>query len=167
MTTSANASVDPAHNDEDNTNHQEPVSEAQGEGGSNNSPAPVTSRDDEREEHAAASVPETLPSDNSQDGPESVHSVNSDIPESNSSDQQTTKTRPTVPPRKSTRMKKPPAWMNSGEFHIPPISKQAQQIQSDDWQTRVNVLTNLRASGVFNNMDHYVAQAILDIVTQK
>ena len=57
-------------------------------------------------------------------------------------------------------MKKPPSWMNSGEFHIPPISKQAQQIQSDDWQTRVNVLTNLRASGVFNNMDHYVAQAI-------
>ena len=167
VTTSAEASVDPAHNDEDNTNHQEPVSEAQGEGGSNNSPAPVTSRDNEREEHAAASVPETLPSDNSQDGPESVHSVNSDVPESNSSDQQTTKTRPTVPPRKSTRMKKPPAWMNSGEFHIPPISKQAQQIQSDDWQTRVNVLTNLRASGVFNNMDHYVAQAILDIVTQK
>ena len=164
--TSADASVDPAHSID--TNHQEPVSEAQGEGGSNNSPAPVTSHDDdEREEHAAASVPETLPSDNSQDGPESVHSVNSDVPESNSSDQQTTKTRPTVPPRKSTRMKKPPAWMNSGEFHIPPISKQAQQIQSDDWQTRVNVLTNLRASGVFNNMDHYVAQAILDIVTQK
>ena len=37
VTTSADASVDPAHNDEDNTNHQEPVSEAQGEGGSNNS----------------------------------------------------------------------------------------------------------------------------------
>ena len=81
--TSADASMDPVHNDDD-SNHQEPVSEAQGEGGSNNSPAPVTSRDDEREEHAAASVPETLPSDNSQDGPESVHSVNSDIPESNS-----------------------------------------------------------------------------------
>ena len=163
--TSADASVDPSHNVED-TNHQEPVSEAQGEGGSNNSPAPVASRDHEREEHAAASVAETLPSDNSQDGPESVHSVNSDVPESNSSDQQT-KTRPTVPPRKSTRMKKPPAWMNSGEFYIPPISKQAQQIQSDDWQTRVNVLTNLHSAGVFNNMDHCVAQAILDIVTQK
>ena len=163
--TSADASVDPAHSVD--TNHQEPVSEAQGEGGSNNSPAPVTSRDDEREEHAAASVPETLPSDNSQDGPESVHSVNSEAPESNSSDQPTTKTRPTVPPRKSTRIKKPPAWMNSGEFHIPPISKQAQQIQSDDWQTRANFLTNLCASGVFNNMDHCVAQAILDIVTQK
>ena len=51
--------------------------------------------------------------------------------------------------------------MNSGEFYIPPISKQAQQIQSDDWQTRVNVLTNLHSSGVFNNMDHCVAQAIL------
>ena len=165
--TSADASVDPVHNDDDDINHQEPVSEAQGEGGSNNSPAPVTSRDDEREEHAAASIAETLPSDNSQDGPESVHSVNSDVPESNSSDQQTTKTRPTVPPRKSTRIKKPPAWMNSGEFYIPPISKQAQQIQSDDWQTRVNVLTNLHSSGVFNNMDHCVAQAILDIVTQK
>ena len=153
---------------DDDSNHQEPVSEAQGEGGSNNSPAPVTSHDDdEREEHAAASVAETLPSDNSQDGPESVHSVNSDVPESNSSDQPTTKTRPTVPPRKSTRIKKPPAWMNSGEFHIPPISKQAQQIQSDDWQTRANFLTNLCASGVFNNMDHCVAQAILDIVTQK
>ena len=164
--TSADASVDPVHNDDD-SNHQEPVSEAQGEGGSNNSPAPVTSRDHEREEHAAASVAETLPSDNSQDEPESVHSVNSDVSESNSSDQPTTKTRPIVPPRKSTRMKKPPAWMNSGEFYIPPISKQAQQIQSDDWQTRVNVLTNLHSSGVFNNMDHCVAQAILDIVTQK
>ena len=167
--TSTDTSVDPAHNvDDDDTNHQEPVSEAQGEGGSNNSPAPVTSRDDdERGEHAAASVAETLPSDNSQDGPKSVHSVNSDVPESNSSDQPTTKTRPTVPPRKSTRIKKLPAWMNSGEFHIPPISKQVQQIQSDDWQTRANFLTNLCASGVFNNMDHCVAQAILDIVTQK
>ena len=163
---SADTSVDPAHSV--NSNHQEPVSEAQGEGGSNNSPAPVTSHDDdEREEHAAASVAETLPSDNLQDEPESVHSVHSDEPESNSSDQPTTKTRPTVPPRKSTRIKKPPAWMNSGEFHIPPISKQAQQIQSDDWQTRANFLTNLCASGVFNNMDHCVAQAILDIVTQK
>ena len=62
----------------------------------------MTSRDDERQEHAAASEPETLPSDNLQDGPESVDSVHSDAPESNSSDQPTTKTRPTVPTRKST-----------------------------------------------------------------
>ena len=67
---------------------------------------------------------------------------------------------PTV--RRSTRHKTSTAVTKYKDFHVPPISKGAQQ---SDWMVRANYLRSAISSGAFDNVRDNVSNALLKLIT--
>ena len=66
------------------------------------------------------------------------------------------------PVRRSTRDRKPPAWMQSGQFDL---SKSVGSVASgSEWFQKIHCITSLANTNLFQNLQDDAARAILDIV---
>ena len=66
------------------------------------------------------------------------------------------------PLRRSTRERKPPAWMSSGQYDL--CKSVGSAVTSREWFQKVQCLTSLAETNLFHNLQAETAKSILDIM---
>ena len=148
------------HVDSDNTITEETlgpdVDEVQQEG--NTSIAVQSDTESHGDAHSTHTVEgEDSVSESAQTNQDS-ESQQEDTPEADTSQADSDDTD--VPVRRSTRVKRPPAWYTSGDYDT---SKSAVNVRSE-WMQKVDCITNLAQSDLFAGMQNEAARTILDIL---
>ena len=97
-----------------------------------------------------------------------TETAQNEIPEADTPSQTETDENEEIPLRRSTRLRKPPARFQTGDFllsksaaHVPPTYK-------DDWKEKVSCITSLATnSSLFSNLQNEAGRAIIDILVNK
>ena len=97
-----------------------------------------------------------------------TETAQNEIPEADTPSQTETDENEEIPLRRSTRLRKPPARFQTGDFllsksaaHVPPTYK-------DDWKEKVSCITSLATnSSLFSNLQNEASRAIIDIIVNK